>query len=322
MADSTIRTLRLLSMLQRRRFWPGSVLSERLEVSERTLRRDIERLRALGYVVESDSGVGGGYRLGNSGAGSPGLLLLVEDDEATALAVAVSRIASGTSELAEAALGALTKIVAMLTPTQRRKADAVRRSTAQNASDSESGPRLGVLDAVAAATRDHVRLAFAYTAQNGYQTERRVEPCKLVAIDARWYLVAFDLVRDDWRTFRLDRLERPVASREAFVPRPPPADDLHAFVRFNMREQSPLYEVEIEFSAPASDLQAAYGNWANIVDLGAERCRVTMETRTFQWPTYILATTKVPARVVGPEPFRAHLRAVAARLTTAVEASE
>ena len=310
MADTTARTLRLLSLLQRRRYWPGADLTARLEISDRTLRRDIERLRDLGYNVESDRGVDGGYRLGGT---SGDAMLLLDNDEATALAVALHSAASGTSELAEASLGALSKVLSMLGPEQRHRAETVRAAVAFGTIANDV-PRLSVLDATASACRDQVRLAFGYVAADAAATQRYVEPCQLVALGSRWYLVAFDCDRDDWRTFRIDRISDPVPARNTFVPRPPPADNLDEYVRFNMRESNAVHRVVIDADAPGDQIRAAYGTWVEVEDLAPARCRITMDSDSFRWPTHIATNLDVAFRVVGPAEFSDHLRAVAARL--------
>lgn len=312
MADTTARTLRLLSLLQRRRYWPGSDLAARLEVSDRTLRRDIERLRELGYTVESDRGVDGGYRLGGS---SGEAMLLLDNDEATALAVALHTAASGSSELAEASLGALSKVLSMLGPQQRQRAETVRTAVSFGAAFESSAPRLAILDIVAGSCRDEVRLAFDYVAANGAATSRYVEPCQLVALGTRWYLVAHDCDRDDWRTFRVDRISAPSPARNTFVPRPPPADNLHEYVRFNMREMNAVIRVVIETDAPAARVRAEYGTWVDVEELGDGRCRVAMDSDSFRWPTHIVANLDASVTVIDPPEFRDHLAAVAARLT-------
>src|SRR5262245_16033824 len=159
MADTTARTMRLLTLLQRRRYWPGPELARRLEVSDRTLRRDVERLRTLGYSVASDRGVDGGYQLESTSGLAP---LLVDNDEAVALAVGLNLAAQGSLELAEASVGALSKVLALLPAEQRRRAEAVRAATSVRLGPSSTGPALDVLAAFAAACRDQVRLSFAY----------------------------------------------------------------------------------------------------------------------------------------------------------------
>jgi predicted DNA-binding transcriptional regulator YafY len=283
-------------------------------VSERTLRRDIERLRDLGYTVESDRGVDGGYRLG----ASTGPALLIDDDEAVVLAVALHVTAASSAEFADAALGALTKVCTMLTPEQRRRAETVGANTVFPPSANEPSPDLSILDVVAAACRDGVRISFAYVAANGDATNRYVEPCQLVTLNARWYLVAYDTDRSAWRTFRIDRMTEPVPSRNTFEPRPPPATDLYEFVRLNMSEPNAHHQVLIEIDLPANDVRSKYGTWADIQPLDKHRCRLTMTTDSFQWPTHILANLDAPSTVVGPAEFCDHLLSVAAHLEAAV----
>lgn len=306
--------MRLLSLLQRRRYWPGAELADRLGISERTLRRDIDRLRDLGYAVESDRGTHGGYRLG-AAAGDTAILL--DNDEVTALAAALHHGIDGNSELAEATLGALTKVLAMLRPEQRRHAETLRRNTAPASSPTAAAPRLAHLDTIAAACRDCVRLRFGYTRADGTHKERYVEPYQLVSYGAGWYLVAYDNDRDDWRTFRLDRMSDPVPGRNSFDPRPPPATDLSEFVRFNISEPDPRHQVVIEIDSPAEPIRAEYGNWADIESLPNDRCRLTMESDTFRWPTHIIANLDATSHVQSPPEFRNHLEAVAERIRAA-----
>ena len=315
MADTAARTLRLLSLLQRRRYWPGPDLAARLEISERTLRRDVERLRELGYTVESDRGIDGGYRLGASDGTA---LLLLDDDESTALAAALHAAACGSSEFAEASLGALTKVLAMLGPAQRVRAETVRSVTAPTERPATDAPQLSLLDTVAAACRDGVRLTFDYVAADGTATSRYVEPCQLVALDTRWYLVAHDSDRADWRTFRLDRISNPVPGRNTFTPRPAPAADLVEYVRLDMRAANPTHRVVIEIDLPAADVRSAYGAWAVVDAIADDRCCLTMDTDSFLWPTHIVATVDAPCRVIGPAEFRDHVRSMAERACRSV----
>lgn len=314
MADPAARTLRLLSLLQRRRYWPGPDLAARLEVSERTLRRDIDRLRELGYTVDSDRGVDGGYRLGGATGGA---VLLLDDDEATALAVALHVAARGSSELAEASLGALTKVVSMLGPAQRERAENVRSAIAFGAPTDATAPPLAVVEVVAAACRDQVRLSFDYVAADGAATHRYVEPCQLVALDSRWYLVAYDDDREDWRTFRVDRMREPVPARNSFVPRPPPATNLAEFVRFDMSARNPSHRVVIDVDLPGAEVRAHYGTWVTVEEMAVDRCRVVMYADSFRWPTHIVANLDAGFTIVEPLAFREHLAAMAVRWSTA-----
>lgn len=306
--------MRLLTLLQRRRYWPGPELARRLEISERTLRRDIERLRALGYSVASDRGVEGGYQLESASGLAP---LLVDNDEAVALAVGLNLAAQGSPELAEASVGALSKVLALLPADQRRRAESVRDVTAVGLGPSPAGPALDVLATVAAACRDQVRLAFGYRAATGAESERYVEPYGLVALGNRYYLFAHDIDRSDWRTFRLDRMADPRPARTPFTPRPLPTDDLREYVRASQRSVQARYRVALEVDCPGDEMRTAYGRWVDVDDLGPARCAVTMDTDDFTWPLHILANTDAAFTVVEPAELRQHLAAIAARFTAA-----
>ncbi|MGH8964439.1 MAG: helix-turn-helix transcriptional regulator, partial [Actinomycetes bacterium] len=232
MANTSSRTLRLLSLLQTHRYWPGAELADRLGVSVRTLRRDIDRLRELGYPVEASRGVDGGYQLA-AGAALPPLVL--DDEEAVALAVGLQAAAQGgVSGIAETSVRALAKVVQVMPPRLRRRVDALRAMTVP-AGFGSSAPEVDadLLTVLAQACRDAERVMFGYTSASGDVTSREVEPLRLVSLGRRWYLVAYDLLRHDWRSFRLDRVVDGGARRTGarFRPRELPAEDAAAFVR-------------------------------------------------------------------------------------------
>src|SRR5690242_7653356 len=192
MANTSSRTLRLLSLLQTHRYWPGPELADRLGVSARTLRRDVDRLRELGYPVEAQRGLEGGYQLG-AGASLPPLVL--EDDEAVALALGLRLAAQGAVDgIEEASVRALAKVGQIMPPRLRRQVEALRTATVP-AAWRGGGPNVDAeaLTLLAQACRDEERLRFGYTAQNGEQSSRHVEPHRLVSMGRRWYLVAYDL---------------------------------------------------------------------------------------------------------------------------------
>ncbi len=207
------RLLTLLSLLQGRRDWPGSELADRLGVSGRTIRRDVDRLRELGYPVDAITGPAGGYQL-RAGTAMPPLLL--DDDEAIAIAVGL-RTAAGASVagIEETAVRALVKLEQVLPSHLRRRVQALQRSTMTL--PMTGGPRVDPqhLTVIAATCRDQERLRFAYRARDDSESRREVEPHSLVNAWRRWYLVAWDCGRSDWRTFRVDRLSRPAATRRA-----------------------------------------------------------------------------------------------------------
>ena len=242
MTETSSRLLSLLSLLQGRRDWPGGELAERLEVSSRTLRRDVERLRGLGYPVESHPGPAGGYRL-RAGATMPPLLL--DDDEAIAIAVGLGTAArASVSGIEETAVRALVKLEQVLPAHLRRR---VRALGAATTTLPERGPTVDPqsLVVIATACRDAERLRFAYRGRDGTESRREVEPHSLVNLWRRWYLLSWDRDRDDWRTFRLDRLTRPASTDVRFTPREPPSDDVAAYVSQRLAAAPSRYEARV-----------------------------------------------------------------------------
>lgn len=218
MAETTERVLRLLGLFETRSAWTGPELTELLGVTARTLRRDVERLRGLGYPVEATPGVGGGYRFGAGGRMPP---LLLEEDEVVAVTVALRVGAQGISAIGEPAVRALTKLDQVMPPRLRGEVAALAEATAllPGATDDVD---TGVLVVLAHAIRDRVRARFGYTGRTGEDSDRDVEPYRLVATGRRWYLLAWDRRREDWRTFRLDRMAGVRASTFRFTPREAP----------------------------------------------------------------------------------------------------
>ncbi|TDD29374.1 WYL domain-containing protein, partial [Nonomuraea terrae] len=234
MLDTSARLLRLLSLLQSRRDWSGADLAERLGIGHRTVRRDIERLRALGYPVHSTPGVAGGYRLG-AGARLPPLLL--DDEEAVAVALGLRTAAGGTvTGIEETSLRALAKLEQVLPERLRRRVNTLQTHTVRVNRD---GPTVDadVLSRMAAACRDREQLRFDYTGQNGESALRGAEPHSLVARGNRWYLVAWDADRRDWRTFRADRIRLRTPNGPRFAPREPPAPDVAAWLQHRLAHE-------------------------------------------------------------------------------------
>lgn len=251
----TGRVLLLLALLQQRHTWSGSELAERLGTTPRTVRRDVNRLRELGYPVNAAQGVAGGYRLG-AGRALPPLLL----DDAEAVAVAVSlRLAAGGSVTgaSEAALRALTKLDQVLPPRLRRRVRGIHDSI----SVLPGGPSTDPVDAdalveIAGACRDTARLEFDYADRSGAHTRRRVEPYGLVATGRRWYLMAYDLDREDWRTFRVDRLRSVRVSTWRFTVRA--HEDPVTYVHRSVTSAPYPQQVLVRLHAPADAVRAAY----------------------------------------------------------------
>ena len=274
------RLLKLLSLLQTRRDWPGTELAVRLAVSPRTIRRDIERLRDLGYPVDATTGPSGGYRL-HAGTAMPPLLL--DDDEAVAIAVGL-RTAAGASVtgIEETAIQALVKLEQVLPSHLRRRVNALQSVTATLPA---SGPTIDpqTLTAIAGACRDRERLRFDYSARDGIESIRLVEPLSLVNLGRRWYLVAWDCDRENWRTFRVDRLERASPAGARFAPRTVPGKDPAAYVAANLRTAPSRYEARVTVHAPAAELQQRRYLWGTVEARGDERCEYVTSDDSLDW---------------------------------------
>ncbi|MEU5844378.1 YafY family protein [Rhodococcus sp. NPDC047139] len=297
-SGTSSRTLRLLSLLQTHRYWLGAELAERMGVSLRTLRRDVERLRDLGYPVRSDRGVGGGYQLA-PGASLPPLAL--DDDEAVALAVGLLTAAqTSIAGIAEISVRALAKVIQVMPPRLRRQVEALDAATvsadipwASRATDSRQ------LVTVARACRDDERIVFEYTAADGTGSRRRVEPRQLVSLGRRWYLVGYDLDRGNWRSFRLDRMNETAATGVRFRPRELPGDDAAAFVEGGIRSRSTV-KVSAELAASDHEVRRKIGQWAEVVALDADRCRVEIDADSMDWA--VIAVGMSGGRVIRASP--------------------
>lgn len=285
MANTSSRTLRLLSLLQTHRFWPGGELASRLDVSDRTLRRDIDRLRELGYPVSSSRGLEGGYHLGSGGSMPP---LVVDEDEAIAMVVALGQTASAQSgALADSTLSALSKVVQVLPARLRRRAEALRAVTVDSPFAEAPEVEASVLGAIAQAIRDTEGIRFSYTARGGAgageQVRRHVEPHQLVTVGRRWYLLAFDLDRADWRSFRLDRLTDPLGTKSLFRRREIPGGDAAAYVKEGLGGRTELRRLVCVVDAPTAEVEQQIGRWTTVEGLGDGRCRVTSEAPDVGW---------------------------------------
>ncbi|WP_045742328.1 helix-turn-helix transcriptional regulator [Actinoplanes rectilineatus] len=313
MANTSARMLRLLSLLQTHRYWPGAELAGRLEVSPRTLRRDVDRLRDLGYPVDASRGVAGGYQL-QAGAAVPPLLL--DDEEAVAIVVGLRSAAAGSvAGFEETSVRALAKVIQLLPPRLRRRVDAVRAVTAPAVPG--DGPILdpGVLTTIALACRGEERLRFTHTASGGEPMRRHVEPHRLVSLGRRWYLVAWDLDRGDWRNFRLDRLTDPEPAGARFRPRELPGGDPVAWIRERLATLPNRYDVSVVVAAPAERVRAVMGDWTKVEPLtDRARCRIRMSVDDLGWPVMVLGVLGAPFTVESPPELREHVGRVAETL--------
>ena len=317
MASTSSRTLQLLSLLQHQRYWPGSDLADRLGVSVRTLRRDVDRLRELGYPVQAARGVDGGYSLA-AGAALPPLVL--DDDEAVALAVGLhAATTSAVTGMAEASVSALAKVVQVMPSRLRRRVDALRAMTVSSGwGTTAASVAPDVLTTVAQACRDDERLSFGYSAADGSPSERTVEPHRLVSLGRRWYLVAYDLDRGDWRSFRLDRLTGPTPLGARFRQRTLPADDAASFVRRGMRSMPASFDVEAVVDAPSDVVRTRLGPWATAEDEPDGTTRLRMRTDSLDWAALALGSVGAEFRVVAPPELVEHLAGWSSRFARAV----
>lgn len=284
MSETSGRLLKLLSLLQSTRDWPGPELAERLGVTVRTVRNDVDRLRQLGYPVQATRGVVGGYRL-SAGAAMPPLLL--DDEEAVAIAVSLRTASGGAIDgLEETALRALTKLQQVLPQRLGRRVDALQSHTVR-VSGQRRGPQVdgAMLALLAAAARDREIVRFRYADHSGTASERRVEPYRLVNWGRRWYLVAFDAERDDWRMFRVDRIADARSVGHRFRARELPAEDIAEYVAGKTRQVQLKARGRAIVHAPADQVAARFGPWldrASVESVGPNRCRVELGGRSVE----------------------------------------
>jgi predicted DNA-binding transcriptional regulator YafY len=306
MANTSERMLRLLSLLQSHRDWSGADLAERLEVSPRTVRRDVDRLRLLGYPVDATPGVDGGYRLA-AGAALPPLVL--DDDEAVALVIALRGAASlAISGAAEASVSALAKVVQVLPSRLRQRAENLAEMTVTaNWSDNLATVDPTTLATLATAARNVERVEFSYRDRAQSTEDRLVEPAQLVMLGRRWYLAAYDVNRHDWRTFRVDRVRAARNTGRHFNPKPVPSGDAVAYVRSSIRSAVSTATYVMEVAAPAEIVRERFGHWARVSAIDAGSCRMEVASEGAGWPTTMLVTLGVDFTVVSPPAFRRQL---------------
>jgi predicted DNA-binding transcriptional regulator YafY len=316
MSQTSSRLLELLSLLQGRRDWPGEELANRLEVSTRTIRRDIERLRQLGYPVESLTGPAGGYRL-RAGSAMPPLLL--DDGEAIAIAVGLRTAArASVTGIEETAVRALVKLEQVLPAHLRRRVRALGSATfTLPATAPTVDPQH--LTTIAAACRDCECLRFGYRSRDGTDSRREVEPHSLINRGHRWYLVAWDRRREDWRTFRVDRLSSPASSGVRFEQRKLPAKDAVAYVEQSITAAPNRYEARVTLHAAAEDISRRVPAWWGAIEpTGARTCEYRTGDDDLGWLALRIAVLGVDFEVHEPPELIEQLQALCSRLTRAV----
>jgi predicted DNA-binding transcriptional regulator YafY len=315
MSETSSRLLELLSLLQARRDWRGEELAARLEVSARTIRRDVERLRRLGYPVESLSGSAGGYRL-RAGSAMPPLLL--DDEEAIAIAVGLRTAARASVRgIEETAVRALVKLEQVLPSHLRRRVQTLGAATVVLPAP---GPTVDPqhLTVIAAACRDRERLRFGYKRRDGATSRREVEPHSLLNRGQRWYLVAWDRKREDWRTFRMDRLTRPSPAGVRFAPRALPARDAAAYVQQSISAAPSRYEAVLTLHAAAREVaERVPRQWGAVQPLDARTCRFTAGDDDLRWLALRIAMLDVEFEVHAPPELVEHLQSLSGRLARA-----
>jgi predicted DNA-binding transcriptional regulator YafY len=319
MVQTSARLLALLSLLQVRREWTGRELADRLEVGPRTIRRDVEKLRSLGYPVEAAPGVAGGYRLG-AGAELPPLLL--DDAEAVAVAVGLRTAAGGSiAGIEETSIRALAKLEQVLPARLRRRVSALGDATSSFAVE---GPRIDpeLLATLAGACRDGHRVRFHYVTKDDRAAERRTEPAAVVHSGYRWYLLAFDLDRDDWRTFRVDRIRGRVREDGRGRRRAVPGGDAAAYVRGQLRtggfDEGEAVRGRVRLGMPAAAASARVpSRYATVEPDGEEACIVSTRGQWSESFLVWMATMDAPMRVLDPPEMATAARKLVERLAAA-----
>jgi predicted DNA-binding transcriptional regulator YafY len=317
--ETSSRLLTLLSLLQARRYWPGSELAYRLEVSARTLRRDVERLRGLGYPVDSLTGPAGGYRL-RAGTAMPPLLL--DDDEAIAIAVGLRTAArASVTGIEETSVRALVKLEQVLPAHLRRRVSALQSATTTLPA---GGPTVDAqsLTIIAAACRDFESLRFGYRGRDGVASRRQVDPHSLVNLGRRWYLVAWDRDRRDWRTFRVDRLTGPASTGVRFTARELPAKDAAAYVSESLSAAPNRYEARVTLHVAAETIRKRVPSyWGAIEPIDDHRCEYRTGDDDLDWLAVRVTMLGVDFDVHEPPELAEHLRLLARRLDRAAGVS-
>ncbi|HEU4426855.1 MAG TPA: YafY family protein [Pilimelia sp.] len=315
MLETSARLLRLLSLLQTRPHWTGSELADRLAVSARTVRADVDKLRSLGYPVYASPGVAGGYRLG-AGAALPPLLL--DDEEAVAVAIGLRTAAGGSvAGIEEASLRALTKLEQVLPSRLRRRVNTLHAYTVPVPARGATVDG-ATLTAIAATCRDHHRLRFDYRTRGGTDSVRSVEPHRLVHTGRRWYLVAWDIDRQDWRTFRVDRIQPRVPTGPRFTPREPPAADLAAFILRGVDTALFRYRARVTVYAPAEAITARVPDAVAVEAVDDRTCLVHAGADTPALLAIHIAMLDADFEVDGPPELVEALRRLGGRCAAAV----
>lgn len=315
--DTPARLLQLLSLLQTPREWPGGELADRLGVSRRTVRRDVDRLRELGYPVQATMGADGGYRLVAGKAMPP---LVLDDEEAVAIAVGL-RAGAGhaVAGVDEASVRALAKLEQVLPARLRHRVSTLQAATTPLTSGDGASIAPETLTVMASTVAGRERLRFAYRAKDGSESRRLTEPYRLVSTGRRWYLVAYDLDRGDWRTFRVDRVSEPFATGARFVPRELPTGSAAEYLRQSIQGRQDAYAYEVVFTESADFVAGRIPTWAGRPEpLDAGGCVLRgMSGGPAEWLAVRLAMVGCDFTVREPEELVRCVRELGGRLSRA-----
>lgn len=312
MTDPTTRALRLLGLFQTRALWTSEELAGRLGVTRRSIRRDVDRLRELGYPVRASSGSGGGYQLGAGGALPP---LLLAEDEAVAIAVCLRLAAGGTvAGVSESAVRTLAKLDQVMPARAREQVSAIHGSTVTvGAARAVVDPE--VLMATSRACRDRVHATIRYVDRQGRETERRLEPTSLVAVASRWYLLAYDLDKDDWRSFRLDRVQVVTVGTLPNQPREVP--DPASYITRSVSRSPYRHVVTARVRMSLAELRERVSPLTGEVsDLGEGWCELVMGGESLDYLAAELVLLGTTTQVLDPPELVEHLEVVKARLVS------
>ncbi|WP_439660098.1 helix-turn-helix transcriptional regulator [Lentzea sp. HUAS TT2] len=318
MLETSARLLKLLSLLQVRRDWTGPELAGRLNVDVRTIRRDVDKLRSLGYPVTSLPGAAGGYQLG-AGAELPPLLL--DDDEAVAVAVGLRTAANGTiAGIEETSVRALTKLEQVLPAKLRRRVQALQAHTTPLTA---VGPTVDAetLTIIAAACRDHQQLRFPYASTQGEPSKRLIEPQGLVHTGRRWYLVAWDVSKEDWRTFRVDRITEQPTLAARFTPREPPAESLGEFVSRQVASNVYTYQAVLTVHAPLHVVaERTSPVAASLEPIDDNSCLMRTGAEALDRIVFFLLYLDIDFEIHEPQELRTHVDTLITRLRKSIGA--
>ncbi len=326
MSGTSERLLSLLSLLQARRDWPGQVLADRLDVSPRTVRRDVDRLRELGYPIAATKGPDGGYRM-DAGAHLPPLLF--DDEQAVALALALQLVSTGGAGVGEAAGRALATVRQVMPARLRHRIDTLQVTAVRSGAGPVPQADPAVLITLADAVRAREVLRFDYRPADHQDDAapavdpppRRVEPHHIVSRHGRWYLVGWDLDRDAWRTYRIDRMTPRTPTGPRFTPRPLPGGDVAAFVagRFKGSPSGDTWPCrgQVVLHTAAADVAPFIGDGV-LESLGPDRCRLTAGSWSWTGLAAAIARYDVDFDVLGPKPLQEACAALAERCARAV----